>query len=209
MRIIIASTVRKGNSTSSVDDYRRLLGEYWPKVEDIFIMDDGIYEKNVTEFARDLYNVLSCRIDDLLIEVLPVDKIEFGPIAKVEFRDKIWEFRTVDENGDKVMRLFGLFTMIERTLQCNGSLFLFNEDRIKRHNNDRITALLKVKNGLSVSEIKKELDILYSNLTDGNIGMFDLPEIQHNIDFLYSFGLVDIDKDRCVLTARGYMLQTW
>ncbi len=104
-----------------------------------------------------------------------------------------------------------LHKVVQRNIDANGRLFIFNKDYISQYYSENIHGVLKVKSILSISEIKKILDELYLISNSPRKVVINNESIKKCLDFLYGLGVVDMIKDKGVdkycLTAKGGMLK--
>ena len=210
MGMIIVSTVSKYWFRLDLEELRRTENMHanWNELIDVLWLKPEETERNVTLYLNTLHNCLDINIAYLLSKV---DQNSLDYTSEIIFHNKKWKLSMWERYGSEAYIFMQLYTIVGRTMQCNGLLFTYNQAHLNSPWGDRIISFLRSTKPLSLKEIVYELFKLYSNNGIPDIASSSNErEIVEALRFLYNSGFVDIgiynNIEKYSLTAKGTLL---
>jgi hypothetical protein len=175
-------------------------------IRDTIKINNGIIEKCI--FKRELM-LLHLGLTNTLNEISAnfkepqVDK--FTPLVELSYMDKVFRLNYRSQNDFKIGILISLFEIIDKSVNANGNVFVFNRNELRKFSCDSIILILsKIKNG-HISLIRKKLGSLSAESIS-----FEIPsaeDIELGLQLLVNNGYVELNKENLYeLTTKGYML---
>lgn len=146
-----------------------------------------------------------CFLDEMLAEGNMNYESGFATYSDFDYRGRKVRLNLRKDRDFKIAAVIGYEYIINKTIERNGNVYIFNRTVLAFGLNANVISLLKVKNGLDETQIQDEIKML-STKYDLNIHEFEHSLKLALVD-LSNFGYIDCDRDGFFkLTAKGYML---
>lgn len=175
--------------------------------DDHFLFSHNEVEKRI--HFEYLYN-LNLKLEKKIFLLLPsLEKnIEAGvSYARIIYEGNVLKVDYRKQDHYMLGMLINLKTIIDVTITNKGVLYVFNNSILNCFRNASVTSLLKMRNGLTVGEIEKEINKLAEEFK--SVKKINNIEVEKSIQHLKSLGFIDNDiyeEEKYKLTAKGYML---
>ncbi len=171
-----------------------------------FLNDDQIENKVDSRFLKEIENSVDEKIK-FLMENLE-ESVGVGIVyTTIFYKETVLQIDYKRKSHFRIALMIGLNNLINRTIESDGVLYLFNRTILTCFRNADVLAIMKIKYSTTISEMEEEIN----NLTEEFVSVKKITrmEVEQSIQYLKSLGFVDndvYDQNEYRLTGKGHML---
>lgn len=171
-----------------------------------FLNDDQIENKVDSRFLKEIESSVDEKIK-FLMENLE-ETVGLGIVyTTIFYKETALQIDYKKKSHFRIALMIGLNNLINRTIESDGVLYLFNRTILTCFRNADILAVMKIKYSTTISEIEEDIN----NLTEEFVSVKKITrmEVEQSIQYLKSLGFVDndvYDQNEYRLTGKGHML---